>query len=78
MTQDLKLDLIQWILEIQNPELLQRLWAWKEEERKARKKAFLASYGAWQEDEERDLMKTIYESRHFEERNLELENWIDG
>lgn len=72
MIQDIKLNLIQWILDIQNPTTLQNLWEWKEKEKKEREKAFLSSYGAWQEDDDNDLMEVVYSSRYFEEREVKL------
>ncbi len=64
MIQDIKLNLIQWILEIQNQETLEKLWEWKEQEKKEREARFLSSFGAWQDDEDSDLMEVIYESRN--------------
>ncbi len=72
MIQDIKLQLIQWILEIQNPETLQNLLQWKEKQKKEREERFFRSCGAWQEDEGSDLMEDIYGSRYFEERDIEL------
>ncbi len=71
-TQDFQLQLIQWILSIQDTQTLQSLWEWKEKRRQEREARFLASYGAWQEEEDSDMMKDIYGSRYFEEREIEL------
>ena len=41
-TQELKLQLIQWILEINNQETLELLWLWKDRQKQEREERFLA------------------------------------
>jgi len=69
-SQNLKLQLIQWILDIQSPSLLQELGAWMEEKR--REARFYSAYGAWQESAESNLMEEIYTARHSENHQIEL------
>ena len=72
-TQELKLQLIQWILEINNQETLELLWLWKDRQKQEREAMIKASYGAWQSDESADdLINDIYESRYFEEKDIDL------
>jgi hypothetical protein len=70
----IKLDLIEWILEVQNQELLRTLWNWKEQERKTREESAKAAFGSWQSDETADeLIDMIYGSRHDRNRDEEIE-----
>lgn len=73
MIQDIKLNLIQWILEIQNQETLEKIWELKEQEKKEREARFFSLCGSWQSEKSGDeLVKEIYESRNDEPRDIEL------
>lgn len=73
LIQELKLKLIEWILNIQNPEVLQSLWEWKENEKREREAKFFALCGAWQSEQSGDeLAQEIYESRMDEPREITL------
>ena len=72
-TQELKLQLIQWILEINNQETLELLWLWKDRQKQEREERFFSLFGSWQSDESADqLVKEIYESRMDAPRDVEL------
>lgn len=72
-TQELKLQLIQWILEIQSRETLEMLLFWKDKQRQEREARFFSLCGSWQSDENGDqLAKEIYESRMDTPREVEL------
>jgi hypothetical protein len=73
ITPQLKLELIQWILEAQNQDLLLALWNMKEQERKARQESAEAAFGAWQGDETADeLIEMVYDARHDRNKDEEL------
>lgn len=74
MTQNIehsKLELIQWILEMQSHELLLALLAWKAQQKKEREAKFLSAFGGWRGNST-DMMEDIYGSRHFEDRDIVL------
>ncbi len=71
-TLELKMALIQWILIVNDTDLLQRLWKWKETQKAVQKIRFLSSFGAWQSESGEDLLQEIYGSRYFENREISL------
>lgn len=75
MIEELKLNLIQWVLEIQNPDTLQSIWEWKEQEKKECEARVFALCGSWKSEERGDeLAKEIYEVRYDEPRDIKLSN----
>jgi hypothetical protein len=69
----IKLELIQWILEAQNQELLHALWEMKEKEQKARQDSATKAFGSWQGEETADeLIDMIYGARHDRNKDEEL------
>ena len=71
-TLELKMALIQWILFVNDTDILQRLWEWKETQKAVHKIRFLSSFGAWQGESGEDLLQTIYGSRYFDNREIIL------
>ncbi len=72
-TQDFQLQLIQWILSIQDTQTLQSLWEWKEKRRQEREARFFSLCGTWQSEQSGDeLAKEIYDSRIDEPREVIL------
>ena len=71
--EELKLELIQWIIDIRDPELLERLLKQKKEEQRAKEEKFFSLFGSWQSEENGDeLIEEIYGSRMDKPRNIEL------
>jgi hypothetical protein len=71
--QELKLNLIQWILEINNEQTLESLWKWKVKQKEEREKLFFSLCGSWQSDGSGEqLVEEIYQSRIDIPREVEL------
>ncbi|MDX2305121.1 MAG: hypothetical protein NW226_20085 [Microscillaceae bacterium] len=71
--QELKLHLIQWILEIKSQETLEFLLLWKDKQRREREARFFSLCGSWQSEQTGDqLAQEIYESRMDYPREVEL------
>ncbi|NJL13293.1 MAG: hypothetical protein HC913_10030 [Microscillaceae bacterium] len=71
--QDLQLQLIQWILSIQDTQTLQSLWEWKEMKKQEREARFFALCGTWYSEQSGDeLVQEIYDSRIDEPREVIL------
>lgn len=69
-----KLELIEWILALNNVEIINHLIKQREEIEKAEKqRRFLELFGAWESEQTGDeLVKEIYDARMDEPRDIEL------
>ncbi|WP_027002100.1 hypothetical protein [Hugenholtzia roseola] len=71
--EQLKLALIEWILETQSRQLLDALWEWKAAQKAERERRFFALCGSWQSDQTGDeLAQEIYNARNDQPRDIIL------